>query len=132
LNRICEEVGRDQLPVLVQIDLAQESTKTGANEAALAEVVKTVAECSHLQLKGLMTLPPFFDDAEKARPYFRHLRMLRDTLKEQGAFGEGPGELSMGMTNDFGVAIEEGATFVRVGTAIFGQRQVLAKSDEGA
>jgi uncharacterized pyridoxal phosphate-containing UPF0001 family protein len=75
-----------------------------------------------LELIGLMTLPPFFDDPEQARPYFRRLRELRDELAREGLFGERAGELSMGMTNDFEVAIEEGATMVRVGTAIFGER----------
>jgi len=70
-----------------------------------------------------MTLPPFFEDAELARPYFARLRTLRDKLQEQGNFGNAEGELSMGMTHDYEVAIEEGATMVRVGTAIFGERQ---------
>jgi uncharacterized pyridoxal phosphate-containing UPF0001 family protein len=70
-----------------------------------------------------MTLPPFFDDAELARPFFRKLRELRDQLAKDNAFGSGEGELSMGMTNDFEVAIQEGATMVRIGTAIFGERE---------
>ncbi|HET9477861.1 MAG TPA: alanine racemase, partial [Pyrinomonadaceae bacterium] len=70
----------------------------------------------------LMTLPPFFDDPKQARAHFRKLRELRDELARNGAFGKRRGELSMGMTHDFEVAIEEGATMVRVGTAIFGQR----------
>jgi uncharacterized pyridoxal phosphate-containing UPF0001 family protein len=70
-----------------------------------------------------MTVPPFFDDPEKVRPLFRRLRELRDELKSRGTFAGGPGELSMGMTHDFPVAIEEGATIVRIGTAIFGERQ---------
>jgi uncharacterized pyridoxal phosphate-containing UPF0001 family protein len=78
-----------------------------------------------VQLIGLMTLPPFFDDAEEARPFFRKLRELRDRLVNGGAL-RGPGELSMGMTNDFEVAIEEGATMVRIGTAIFGERETTA------
>jgi uncharacterized pyridoxal phosphate-containing UPF0001 family protein len=69
-----------------------------------------------------MTLPPYFDDAALARPFFRRLRELRDELGAQGAFGDQSGELSMGMTHDFEIAIEEGATVVRVGTAIFGER----------
>jgi PLP dependent protein len=73
-------------------------------------------------LTGLMTLPPFFDDPEKVRPYFRRLRKLRDELRAAGLFGDRQGELSMGMTHDYEVAIEEGATMVRVGTAIFGER----------
>jgi uncharacterized pyridoxal phosphate-containing UPF0001 family protein len=72
---------------------------------------------------GLMTLPPFFDEAEKTRPYFRRLRELRNDLKAKGAFGGHPGELSMGMTHDYEIAIQEGATIVRVGTAIFGERE---------
>jgi uncharacterized pyridoxal phosphate-containing UPF0001 family protein len=70
-----------------------------------------------------MTLPPFFANAEEVRPYFRRLRELRDELKRQRAFGDQRGELSMGMTHDFEIAIEEGATMVRVGTAIFGERE---------
>ena len=69
-----------------------------------------------------MTLPPFFDDAEQSRPFFRRLRELRDKLAARGAFGTGRGDLSMGMSHDFEIAIEEGATMVRVGTAIFGER----------
>jgi len=69
-----------------------------------------------------MTLPPYFDDPQQARPFFRRLRELRDELSEQGAFGNQSGELSMGMTHDYAVAIEEGATIVRIGTAIFGTR----------
>jgi uncharacterized pyridoxal phosphate-containing UPF0001 family protein len=69
-----------------------------------------------------MTLPPYFEDPECARPYFKTLRQLRDELQVQGHFGENPGELSMGMSHDFEIAIEEGATMLRVGTAIFGER----------
>ena len=69
-----------------------------------------------------MTLPPFFADAERTRPYFRRLRELRDTLQRDGYFGSTRGDLSMGMTNDFEIASEEGATIVRIGTAIFGER----------
>jgi hypothetical protein len=70
-----------------------------------------------------MTLPPFFEDAELARPYFAKLRKLRDRFQAQGAFGDNNGELSMGMTHDFEIAIEEGATMLRIGTAIFGERE---------
>lgn len=122
LNRLCLEEGRDQLPVMIQVDLGGEETKTGANESELPELVEQVASCERLRLIGLMTLPPFFEDAEKARPFFRRLRELRDRFKDAGAFGDAPGELSMGMSNDFELAIEEGASLVRVGTAIFGER----------
>ena len=122
LNRICEELSRASLPVLIQVDLGQEETKTGVDESELSDIVAAVQECSRLKLLGLMTLPPFFDEVERVRPYFRRLRELRDQLHAQGAFA-GRGELSMGMTHDFEIAIEEGATMVRVGTAIFGERE---------
>ena len=123
LDRICEELDRRSLPVLIQVDLGHETTKTGLTEEEVREAAKTVASCHRLQLVGLMTLPPFFEAAEKVRPYFRRLRMLRDELRAEGVFEDQRGELSMGMTHDFEIAIEEGATMVRVGTAIFGERE---------
>ena len=122
LDRICAESDRAELPVLIQVDLGHEATKSGVKENELSELVRAVTECSRLRLRGLMTLPPFFDNAEDARPFFRKLRELRDRLSSEGVFGAQKGELSMGMTNDYEVAIEEGATIVRVGTAIFGER----------
>ena len=122
LERMCEEVNRATLPVLIQVDLGHEATKTGVAEGELSEVVTAVRGCERLQLIGLMTLPPFFDEPARVRPYFRRLRELRDELRTSGAFGDRRGELSMGMTHDFEIAIEEGATIVRVGTAIFGER----------
>lgn len=124
IDRICDEVDREELPVLIQVDLGHEATKTGVPEKDLREVVDAVRECDRLRLRGLMTLPPFFETAEKARPYFKRLRELRDELQQEGIFGERPGDLSMGMTHDFEIAIEEGATIIRVGTAIFGERHV--------
>jgi PLP dependent protein len=125
LERLCEELGREELPVLIQIELGNEATKSGVSEQELPELVKAVKGCSHLRLVGLMTLPPFLEDVELVRPYFRRLRELRDTLHKSGAFAGGEGELSMGMSHDYGVAIEEGATIVRVGTAIFGERRAV-------
>jgi hypothetical protein len=125
LERLCVEEERESLDVLVQVDLAGEATKTGATEDDLPRVVETFQTCERLRLKGLMTLPPFYNDAERARPVFRRLRELRDAWRERGAFATERGELSMGMTNDYEVAIEEGATLVRVGTAIFGARTVV-------
>jgi pyridoxal phosphate enzyme (YggS family) len=122
LNRICEELERQELPVLIQVDLGHETTKTGVAEKDVGELVAAIHDCPRLHLTGLMTLPPFFDEAESVRPYFSRLCELRDELKAKGGFGDHPGELSMGMTHDFEIAIEEGATMVRVGTAIFGQR----------
>lgn len=122
LDRICVEDGRDELGVLIQINLAGEESKTGIGKEQLPTLVQSINDCERLRLRGLMTMPPFFEDAEQARPYFRQLRRLRDELQLAGHFGDGPGELSMGMTHDFEVAVEEGATMLRVGTAIFGDR----------
>lgn len=115
LERICIEVGRDKLSVFAQVDLAGEVTKSGIAESELPSLVAYLKICQHLQLKGLMLLPPFFDDPDATRPYFKRLREIRDEILPGG-------ELSMGMSHDFEVAIEEGATVVRVGTAIFGER----------
>ena len=122
IDRLCAEEGRERLAVLIQVDLGHEETKSGIDESELTHLVDSLGPLSRLELTGLMTLPPFFDDPEQSRPYFRRLRELRDGLAARGAFASGKGELSMGMTNDFEVAIEEGATMVRVGTAIFGER----------
>lgn len=115
LERICGEEGRASLPVFVQVDLAGEATKSGVAESDLEPLVNYLGRCNHLSLKGLMILPPYFDDPEATRPFFHRLREIRDQLVPGG-------ELSMGMSHDFEVAIEEGATIVRVGTAIFGER----------
>lgn len=122
LDRVCVELDRETLPVLIQVDLGHEATKTGADEKELDELVAAVNGSERLQLRGLMTLPPFFDEAENARPFFRHLRELRDELQARGAFGDRVGDLSMGMTHDYQIAIQEGATILRIGTAIFGER----------
>jgi len=122
LDRLCAEEGRESLPLLIQVDLGHEETKSGIEESELTHLVESCGPLTHLKLIGLMTLPPFFDDPEQSRPFFRRLRQLRDELNQRGAFADGTGELSMGMTHDFEVAIEEGATMVRVGTAIFGER----------
>jgi PLP dependent protein len=108
----------------IQVDLAGESTKFGAPEADVPAIARAAMECRAAQLKGLMVLPPWFDEPEHARPYFRRLRELRERLVEDGIDGTRIRELSMGMSHDFEVAIQEGATLVRVGTAIFGKRIV--------
>jgi len=122
LDRICEEEQRETLPVLIQVDLGHEETKSGIDESELNHLVEDLGPLKRVRLAGLMTLPPFFEDSEQSRPFFRRLRKLRDELAARGAFGNHKGELSMGMTHDFAVAIEEGATMVRIGTAIFGER----------
>jgi pyridoxal phosphate enzyme (YggS family) len=108
----------------IQVDLAGESTKFGAPEADVPAIARAAMACRAARLKGLMLLPPWFDDPEQARPYFRRLHELRDRLVEDGIDGSRLRDLSMGMSHDFEVAIQEGATLVRVGTAIFGKRIV--------
>jgi pyridoxal phosphate enzyme (YggS family) len=123
LDRLCVETGRESVPLLIQVDLGHEETKSGIDEHELPQLADEVRRLERLELTGLMTLPPFFEDPEQARPYFRRLRQLRDELAARGFFDDNRGELSMGMTHDFEVAIEEGATMVRIGTAIFGERE---------
>jgi PLP dependent protein len=122
LDRACAELQREELPVLIQVDLGHETTKSGADELELPVLIGAVTSSEHLKLIGFMTLPPFFEDAELTRPFFAKLRELRDEYQDRGVFSATRGELSMGMTHDFEVAIEEGATMVRIGTAIFGAR----------
>jgi pyridoxal phosphate enzyme (YggS family) len=110
--------------LFIQVDLAGEATEFGAVEADVPAIARAALECRAARLRGLMLLPPWFDDAERARPYFRRLRDLRDRLVADGIDGGHLADLSMGMSHDFEVAIQEGATLVRVGTAIFGQRIV--------
>ena len=122
LERICAEEGRARLEVLAQVDLAGESSKSGATVEELPSLFEVFGRSSHVQCRGLMILPPFFEEVERVRPFFRRLRELRDEWGARGAFGAAPGELSMGMSHDYEAAIEEGATLVRVGTALFGER----------
>jgi pyridoxal phosphate enzyme (YggS family) len=122
LDRLCVAAVREALPVLIQIDLGGEKTKTGIEPRELPELLAGVKKCPRIPLIGLMTLPPYFENPDCARPYFKTLRDLRDELQTDGHFGQRHGELSMGMSHDFEIAIEEGATMVRVGTAIFGER----------
>ncbi len=122
LDRLCAEEGRQSLDVLVQIDLGGEVTKSGIETAELPALLSTLKQCNRLRLVGLMTLPPYFENPDCSRPFFKTLRELRDELQAQGHFGSAKGELSMGMSHDFEVAIEEGATMIRVGTALFGER----------
>jgi pyridoxal phosphate enzyme (YggS family) len=126
LERLCAEEGRARLDVLVQVDLAGEATKSGAPVEELPALFRQLAASERVRCRGLMTLPPYFDDAESVRPYFRRLRELREELRADGALRDDAGDLSMGMSHDFEVAIEEGATMVRVGTAIFGPRDAPA------
>jgi pyridoxal phosphate enzyme (YggS family) len=118
LQRQADKAGRAQR-ILVEVKLSEEDTKAGVAEKDLWALLEHIKGLKDLALEGLMMMPPFFGNPEEARPYFRRLRELRDELQNNGF---NLPELSMGMSNDFEVAIEEGATLVRVGTAIFGGR----------
>ncbi len=119
------EAGR-RLAILIQVDLAHEATKHGAAEEALRPIVDAALHARALDLQGLMTIPPNPDTAEASRPWFRRLRLLRDALVAGGVPATGLRHLSMGMSHDYEVAIQEGATIVRVGSAIFGTRPPAA------
>ena len=110
-----------RLRVLIEVKLDPDAAKSGVSDEELPRLVEAVLCLPHLELRGLMGVPPYFEDAEKVRPYFRRLRELRDGLRVQLG-GEILPVLSMGMSRDFDVAIEEGATEIRIGTALFGER----------
>ena len=124
LNRLSRaaDAGGHVLPVLIQVDLAHEATKSGADPSAVRPMLARSQELPGIRVEGLMLLPPYDDDPEGVRPWFVRLRELRDTLIAEGTPPEQLRELSMGMSHDFEIAIEEGATIVRVGSAIFGTR----------
>ena len=113
LARRLDEAARP-LDIMLEVKISLEEAKSGADPVALPELIEAVRATRHLNLVGLMTMPPWSDDAEPSRPYFRRLRELASQFKLP--------HLSMGMSHDFEVAIEEGATFIRVGTALFGKR----------
>jgi pyridoxal phosphate enzyme (YggS family) len=110
----------ETLPVLLEVNLGGEATKAGVSPGDLDRLCEAALRCTHLEVRGLMAVPPYDADPEKSRPYFRRLAGLRDGLARR--FGRPFPELSMGMSHDFAVAVEEGATEVRVGTALFGPR----------
>jgi PLP dependent protein len=111
------------MEVLIQVNIAKEDGKSGIAPEATLQLLTEMQDLSQLKVSGLMTIPPFSKDPEDSRPHFRNLRLLANSLVVRGFFSEAePPQLSMGMSDDFHVAIEEGATIVRVGTAIFGKR----------
>jgi pyridoxal phosphate enzyme (YggS family) len=119
LSRRAEQADR-MIKVLIEINLSGEATKFGTDEGEILNLARRILQLSHLSLEGLMTMPPYFDSPEMSRPYYVKLRELKERLVREGIPMK---ELSMGMSNDFEIAIEEGATYVRVGTAIFGPRK---------
>ena len=122
LDKQARRQGKAQ-QILIQVNIAEEKSKSGITEQAAPQLIREVSRCDNLSVRGLMTMPPFFNAPEKVRPYFKALRQLAHRIGAMNIEGVTMTELSMGMTGDFEVAVEEGATIVRVGTAIFGERQ---------
>lgn len=112
-----------RLNVLIEVNVSGEASKNGAVPKQVLELVRQISVLPNLSVRGLMTMPPYSDDPENSRPYFIALRQLRDEIVSAALPGISMAELSMGMTDDFEVAIEEGATIIRVGRAIFGERR---------
>jgi len=121
LNKQAGKINKIQ-KILIQIDIGDEATKSGIPPDDAPALIKDIGRLENLSIKGLMIIPPFLDDPEKIRPYFSACYDLRETIKKETIPGVSMDEISMGMTGDFEVAIEEGATLVRIGTAIFGKR----------
>jgi hypothetical protein len=121
LGQAAQALGKT-LSVLIQVDLGLEATKFGAGRGDVAEIVAEISKLGGLRLDGLMTIPPYLEDPSLVRPYFAALRELALSLSAEAPGCLGRGHLSMGMSHDFEVAIHEGATIVRIGTAIFGER----------
>ena len=119
LNRRAEQANQ-VIKVMIEVNLSKEATKFGTDEEALLNLARRIQTLNHLSLEGLMTMPPYFDSPEMSRPYYIALRKIKERMVKDGIPIK---ELSMGMSNDFEIAIEEGATYVRVGTAIFGTRK---------
>ena len=132
LSRHAQQMERT-LPILLEVNVAGEASKSGLAPDEVIAVARAIAGLPHLRPEGLMTIAPLVDDPEAARPVFQRLRALRETLRAEVPLGADGGdggwsELSMGMSDDFEVAIEEGATLVRIGRALFGERPPVAAS----
>ncbi len=121
LLRALDEYAAVPLPVLIQVNVSGEGSKEGCTPEDAAVLIEAANQCSKVEVHGLMTIPPFTPDPEKARIHFSNLRKLRDRLQQET--GTPLPELSMGMSHDFEIAIEEGSTFVRIGSSIFGERK---------
>ena len=125
LNRRAEQANQ-VIKVMIEVNLSREATKFGTDEEALLNLARRIQTLNHLSLEGLMTMPPYFDSPEMSRPYYIALRKLKERMVGEGISIK---ELSMGMSNDFEIAIEEGATYVRVGTASLWTKKI--KNDRG-
>lgn len=119
LNKRAQQADRI-MKVLIEVNISGEATKFGTDEALVIGIARGILNFKNLSLEGLMTMPPYFESPEMSRPYYIQLRLLKERMAKEGIPLK---ELSMGMSNDFEIAIEEGATYVRVGTAIFGERK---------
>jgi len=122
LDQAAVASGAGRLPVLLEVNLGEEASKAGVGESEIIPLAEQVSRLGTLEVRGLMVIPPFLDDPELVRPYFRRLRELAQEIESKNIPNLSMQELSMGMSHDFEVAIEEGATIIRVGTAIFGVR----------
>jgi pyridoxal phosphate enzyme (YggS family) len=122
LDRACERLNK-VMPVLIQVNVGREASKSGLAEEEVADFAGRISAFKHLEVRGLMAIPPYSEDAEESRPHFIRLREIAEHIENQRLARISMKELSMGMSHDFPVAIAEGATLVRVGTAIFGPRQ---------
>ena len=120
LDERAEKVGQTA-KTMIEVNISGEATKFGTDEEKVFSIARGILNLNHLSLEGLMTMPPYFDSPEMSRPYYIKLRELKEKMIREGIPLK---ELSMGMSNDFEIAIEEGATYVRVGTAIFGAREM--------
>ena len=126
LARDLDKEGRKKnvmVRALIEVNLGGEESKSGVAKDKVVNFLQTIAELAHLKIEGLMTVPPFRENCEEVRPYFRELRQLRDQLHSLKLPNADLRELSMGMTHDYPIAVEEGATIVRIGTALFGPRR---------
>ncbi|WP_035264282.1 YggS family pyridoxal phosphate-dependent enzyme [Desulfosarcina sp. BuS5] len=121
INKRAEKINKIQ-NILIQVNISGELSKSGVEPEKIMDLLKEISRLKNISVKGLMTMPPYFSNPEKARPFFASLRKLREAIKKEDIPGIFMEELSMGMTGDFEAAIEEGATLVRIGTAIFGKR----------
>jgi pyridoxal phosphate enzyme (YggS family) len=121
LNHEAKKQGK-RLPILVQVNMSGEESKFGVAQSGVVELIRKIAVMENLQVRGLMTIPPYFQDPELARPLYRRLREIAKDVAALNIRGVAMNDLSMGMSHDFEMAVEEGATWVRIGTALFGER----------
>ncbi len=121
INKQAKKIDKIQ-DILIQINISRELSKSGIDAKGVTDLVRDISLLENVSIKGLMGMPPYYNEPEKVKPYFAEMRKIRDEIKKKNFSGVSMDELSMGMTGDFEAAIEEGSTFVRIGTAIFGAR----------